>query len=211
MLDQSLSMEKDCNRSRAKYVSKSVEIRNEMVLVKPQVVMKILQTYCHDAYGSMLWDLNSQEAESFYKCWNTNVKLVYGIPRNTFTYLVEGHFAKHIPSLRNQILTRYSGFFRTLLHSPSSEVQLLARLSVKDPRSPTYKNLELLKKRTNLEQPYQYSQARIKSSLKNIEVPELETWRLSLLDNLISIRNEQLARSQDSASIVSMIESLCST
>ena len=68
MLDQSLSMEKDCNRSRAKYVSKSVEIRNEMVLVNPQVVMKILQTYCHDAYGSMLWDLSSQEAESFYKC-----------------------------------------------------------------------------------------------------------------------------------------------
>ena len=89
-------------------------------------MMKALQIYCHDAYGCMLWDLGSSEAESFFKCWNTNVKLINGLPRNTYTYLVEGHFGKHFVSLRNQVFMRYAGLFRSLLNSPSKEVQMLA-------------------------------------------------------------------------------------
>ena len=173
--------------------------------------MKALQTYCHDAYGSMLWDLSSPEAESYFKCWNTNVKLINGLPRSTFTYLVEGHFAKDIPSLRTQILSRYAGFYRTLLNSPSPEVQLLARLAEKDPRSPTYKNLRLLSRKTNIEKPWLFSSKRIKLSLPNSSVPEKETWRTGFLDKLICLRSEQLAWMQNIVKTGAMIESLCST
>ena len=211
LLEQSLTMESDCNRARAKYISKSVQIRNEMSAVNPDITMKVIQTYCHDAYGSMLWDLGSPEAESFYKCWNTNVKLVYGIPRNTFTYLIEGYFAKHMSSLRNQIFVRYSGFYRSLLSSPSTEVQLLARLASRDPRSPTFANLRLLKKKTNIDRPYLFSSTRIKLALPNQCVPVAETWRLGLLDKLFVVRSEYLARMEDSVKIVAMIENLCST
>ena len=211
LLDQSLSMEKDCNRARAKYISKSVEIRNEMACANPDITMKVIQTYCQDAYGSMLWDLESPEAESFFKCWNTNVKLVYGIPRQTFTYLVEGYFAKHMPSLRNQIYTRYTGFYRSLLCSPSPEVQLLARLATRDPRSQTFTNLRLLQKKTNIDKPYLFSSARIKLALPIKCVPDAEIWRVGLMDKLFTVRSEYLARMNDSARIVAMIESLCST
>ena len=71
----------------------------------------------------MLWDLSSDEAEKYFKCWNTCVKLTYGFPRNTFTYLVEGFLAADFTSLRNQVLSRYPGFFRNLLNSPSKEVK----------------------------------------------------------------------------------------
>ena len=63
------------------------------------------------------------------------VKLVHGAPRSTFTYLVEGHLAAGYVSLRNQILSRYSGFFRKLLNSPSKEVIILSRIVFKDSRS----------------------------------------------------------------------------
>ena len=52
-------------------------------------------------------------------------------------------------------------FFRTLLNSPSREAQL-AWLSVKDLRSPAYKNLHHLEKRTNLKQPSVHNLPRTK-------------------------------------------------
>ena len=72
-----------------------------------------------------------------FKAWNTTVKLLYGVPRSTFTYLVEGHLAGEHPSLRNQILSRYPAFFRKLLQSPNKEVRVLAIIVSSDPRLPT--------------------------------------------------------------------------
>jgi hypothetical protein len=44
-----------------------------------------------------------------FKCWNTCVKLIFGVPRSTFNYQVE-LLAEDQTSLRNQILARYPGF-----------------------------------------------------------------------------------------------------
>ena len=57
------------------------------------------------------------------------MKLIFRVPRSTFTYLVEGLFAEDQTSLRNQILARYPGFYRKLLTSPSKEVRVLARMA----------------------------------------------------------------------------------
>ena len=54
----------------------------------------------------MLWALDSDTAESYFKSWNTAVKLVFNVPRSTFTYLVEGQLAAGFTSLRNQIMSR---------------------------------------------------------------------------------------------------------
>ena len=188
-----------------------MEIRSELGTASPYVMMKALQIYCHDAYGCMLWDLGSSEAESFFKCWNTNVKLINGLPRNTYTYLVEGHFAKHFVSLRNQVFMRYAGFFRSLLNSPSKEVQMLARLVRNDPRSITYKNLRLVKQKTKLELPFAYGKARLLSSLPIQSVPDGEKWRLGLLDYLLFIRDDRAVRGIDASDITAMIQSLCNT
>ena len=76
----------------------------------------------------MLWSLDSDTAESYFKSWNTSIKLVYNGPRSTFTYLVEGFFAAGHMSLRNQVLSRYPSFVQNLLNSPSREVRLLANI-----------------------------------------------------------------------------------
>ena len=128
-------MEMDCNRARAKFIDKTVDVREQFAFALPRQQLQMIQILCCDGYGSMLWELQSNKAEQLFKCWNTAVKLVWGVPRSTFTYLVEGHLAGGQMSLRNQILSRYSGFFRGLLSSPSREVRLLARLVKSDPRS----------------------------------------------------------------------------
>jgi hypothetical protein len=86
----------------------------------------------------MLWDLKGNQ---YFKCWNTCVKLIFGVHRSTFTYLVEGLFAEDQTCLRNQILARYQGFYRKLLTSPSKEVRVPARMVTSDPRSTKCRNL----------------------------------------------------------------------
>ena len=77
-LDQVTNMERDCKRARASFITKSLEVRNQLSFADPQIILKALQIFCSDVYGCMLWDLSSDAAESLFKCWNTNVKLVFG-------------------------------------------------------------------------------------------------------------------------------------
>ena len=55
-------------------------------------------------YGAMLWPLEADPAQQYFRAWNTAVKLTHGVPRSTFTYLVEGFLAGQETSLRNQVL-----------------------------------------------------------------------------------------------------------
>ena len=114
-------MEKDWNRARAGFIDRSVDIREQFFFAQPKQVLEMIQILCSDAYGSMLWDLQSNPAEQYFKCWNTAVKLVYGVPRSTYTYLVEGFLAKDEKSLRNQVLSRYPGFYKKLQFLPTQQ------------------------------------------------------------------------------------------
>ena len=203
-------MEKDCNIARAKYIDKSVQLRQDLSFAKPDQILKAIQIFSSDAYGSMLWNLESEASEQFFKSWNTSVKLVYGVPRSTFTYLVEGHLASDHRSLRNQVLSRYPGYFRKLLESPSKEVRVLARIVSTDPRSTTCANLRYLERLTGLRTQC-YSLDRVKVSLPVQKVPAAEEWRLGLLDSLMKMKGEKYLRVEDNKRIFGMIDSLCST
>ena len=113
-LSQKTNMEKDCQRARAKFIAKSTEVREALRFAQPLHVLRAIEVMCMDAYGSMLWNLESDKAEQFYKSWNTCVKLVYNVPLSTFTYLVEGYLASNLISMRNKVLAQYAGFFRNL-------------------------------------------------------------------------------------------------
>ena len=60
-------MDKDCKKSRARFIAKSLEVRNQLSFAEPKIILKALQIFCADAYGSMLWELGSDSAESFFK------------------------------------------------------------------------------------------------------------------------------------------------
>ena len=166
---------------------------------------------CSDAYGCMLWDLCSNPAEQLFKSWNTCVKLVHGLPRNTFTYLVEGFLAADQITLRNQVLSRYPGFYRSLLNSPSREIRILVRMISDDPNSTTCKNLKHLARMTSLPKPQLYSSWRIKEALPVQYVPEKEIWRLGLISALMKVKRESYLMVNDMQHICAMLDSLAST
>ena len=210
-LHQSVTMDMDCHRARAKFIDKSVHTREQFYFAQPQQQLKMIQILCCDGYGSMLWDLKGNTAEQFFKSWNTCVKLINEVPRSTYTYLVEGFLADSQTSLRNQILGRYPAFYRKLLNSPSKEVRILARMVSSDPRSTTCRNLKYLRMTTKLDKIEDYSSWRVKAALPVEKVPERELWRLGLLSSLLNMKTEKHLKVQDSKQICSMIDSLCNT
>ena len=211
VLHQSVNMEKDCNRARAGFIDRSIDIREQFFFAQPGQIVKMLQLLCSDAYGSMLWDLQSNPAEQYFKCWNTAIKLVYGVPRSTYTYLVEGFLAKDQHSLRSQVLSRYPGFYRKLQSSPSKEVRMLVNMVSTDPRSSTCKNLRNLREKTGLEQPQCYSSWKVKNTLPVQKVPANQLWRLGLMSKLMELKQKKYIDVKDSQRITAMLDSLCST
>ena len=133
------------------------------------------------------------------------------MPRSTFTYLVEGYFAADEITFRNQILSRYPGFFRKLLLSPSKEVGILARIVANDPRSTTCLNLRYLRGITSMDKAELFSSWRIREALPIKTVPQCEVWRLGLLTTLLEMRSDKYRQVQDSKKFSAMIDSLCST
>ena len=112
---------------------------------------------------------------------------------------------------RNQILSRYPGFYRGLLNSPSKEVRVLARMVSKDPKSVTCRNLKYLEQRTSLNKPEFCSSWRVREALPVLKVPENETWRLGMISALMKVKKEKYIGVEDMKQVCAMLDSLAST
>ena len=205
---------------RAKYIDKTSEIRNTFSWAHPSQIMKAADVYAGDHYGSNLWQLNSHTAEMYFKSWNTLTKLfkswntltklAWGVPRSTHTYLVENVLASSFLSARHQVLGRYVTFFQSLLTSPNREVRILARIVSQDKRSVTRLNIEYVTKLSGLS-PWDFNKSRIVGALQKCEVKECDQWRLPFLTKLIEQRSYKLHIVEETLSIQTWIDSICST
>ena len=89
------------------------------------------------------------------------------------------------------LLLRFRTFFRSLLVSPSHEVQVAVRLAARDIRSPVGSNLALLRKESGGLDPWTCSPGQLKAALVKSEavpVPDADTWRLPYLRRLLTER-----------------------
>ena len=126
-----------------------------------------------------------------YSSMNTNLNLVWMIPRNCHTYLLDTVLAP--PGIifpRVTLLSRFLNFFRGLLDSPSPEVQMLARLGARDIRSNLGTNLIHVREEMGLE-PWCYGGKRVTDELREhnrARVPEVDEWRVPLLHKLLAER-----------------------
>ena len=203
-------MDHDATIKRARFIDKTLELRETFAFAMPGQILKAVQIYASDCYGVMLYDLSSQSSESYFKAWNTCVKLAWNVPRSTFTYIVENVLAPNFDSLRNQAYARYVNFFQNLFKSASREVRHLVRTVARDVRSVTSKNVSLIQDVTGLS-PWDYSKWRIREKLAKPAIPDNNEWRTGLLVKLLELRKEQEAISEDTKQLSAMIDSLCST
>ena len=176
----------DIKIKRAKFIDKSIEIRETFSFADPIQILQAVNIYCCDHYGSMLWDLYGDMAGQYYRYWNMCAKLAWNCPRSTHSYFVTCQLAADFVSIRTKILGTYVKFFKTLLNSKCPEVALVANLVGRDVQSTTGKNIARLPEETGLN-PWVATPFMIKKVLTENEatVPEEDKWRLPLLEKLI--------------------------
>ena len=212
VLLKTMSMDADCSRARGSFMGRASDIRENMFFADPDQKMKAISLYCCDGYGSMLWDLQSDAAESYFKAWNVQSRLAWDVSYKTHTYLVENYFCDNHISLRNQIFSRYPKFAQKLKTSPSSEIRFLFEILVDDARSQLCKNLRFLKQITKVN-PLSTPIWNFKTLLPRNMLPQNEQWRIRWLDALIEVRKTKkfsdLNLNEESA--MSMLKSLCIT
>ena len=92
------------------------------------------------------------------------MKLVWDVPKSTHTYLVDNFFATNHLSVKNQLLSRYVNFFRSLLKCNSKEIKVLANIVSRDVRSVTGKNLNFIERDSGL-YPWKVSSANVRVML----------------------------------------------
>ena len=95
---------------------------------------------------------------------------------------------KDMTSLKNQILSRYPCFVRKLLDSPSKEIRFLVKNVINDQRSITARNITYIQNLTDLD-VLNYASWRIKQCLPIKTVPNVDSWRTSLLSIILEARH----------------------
>ena len=206
------NMEHDVEIKRAKFINSAVEVEEVFKAAAPSEVVKALKVYSSSFYGSNLWDLGGEKARQVFNSWSTSVKLAWGLPQQTRTYILQHLLSCGFSSAKVDIITRFVKFFQGLRSSASYEVQVLSRLLARDLQSVTGKNLNLVQEMTRLN-PWTTSRGKLKAALEDhemVDVPLLDRWRLPYLCKLLSQRSEAFfhANEDEQKRLTELINSL---
>ena len=142
----------------------------------------------------------------------TAVKLAWGCPQYTRTYILQQMLCCGFTSAKVDILSRYVKFFHSLRSSACLEVRVMSRLLARDIRSVTGKNLSHVKVVSGLD-PWCTSNSKMREALvaaEVVEVPQQDRWRLPYLSSLLSQRRVAhiTAQEDDEKWLTGLIDSL---
>ena len=110
------------------------------------------------------------------------------------------------------MFSRYGGFVRKLLQSPSKEISFVANMVINDHRSVTCKNLSYLNELTGMNVIYE-ANWKVRAALPRQHVPESELWRINLLSTFMDIKISKTHSmyNMDKVKTDLFIASLCKT
>ena len=209
-LHQLCTMEFDANMKRGQFIDNSVKIQETFSFANPPELLQAVQTYAGHWYGAMLWDLYGVKAGQLYRSWNTSVKVAWDVPRATHTYLVDNLLSCGLLNVKQQLVSRFVNFFRSLLKSQSKEVKVVASIVARCARSTTGRNLMNIQVETNMD-PWREEAWKIRQAVKFEEVPDREGWRVQYLAKLIRAKQEMETRCEPVEEIERLIGSLCTS
>ena len=190
-LSEDGTMQCDAIQKRAQFINCAVKIRESFSFAHPDEQLQAAEKYCTSVYGFNLYDFNSKEFGMICSAWKTSVKLAWGVHRGCRTYILQQVLAPGVTSLRVNLLMRFRTFFRSLLISPSQEVQVAVRVAARDIRTPVGSNLALLRQESGGLDPWTCSPGQLRAALLKSEavpVPDRDRWRIPYLQQLLKER-----------------------
>ena len=203
----------DIKEKTAALITRSLEVRDQFSFAQPMEVLQAVNVYCCDHYGSMLWDLQGDGVKKYFNSWKTCIKLAWGVPRATHSYFLD-YLSGGLVTVRRDVLSRYAGFYKSLLTSPCREVNILARVVAKDIRTTTARNMRMLEQETGgLTWAAPGVKIRERLACREPSAPGVDAWRIPYLGRLLEQR-DQLAYqgeelSEELDEVQALIDSLC--
>ena len=198
------------NRARGSYMRRADDLRAQLYWSWPSTKMKSIELLASDNFGCNLWNFQSDAAVSYFKSFNIQSRLAWGLDRETKTCLIEKYFCADLTSLRKMVLTRYPGFVKKLLSSPCMELRFLSSIVFEDRRSVTCRNISYINSLTKMD-VMREPKWKIKYASIYQSDEEPEPWRLSLLTTLLDIKMNQKLElwKLPMETLNDMIKSLC--
>ena len=129
----------DIRQKRAQYIQRNNELLQEFHFANPQTKSEINQIYNMSFSGSPLWDLFSEDVISLEKTYNTSLRLIWDIPRETHRYFLEP--VSNQCHLKFSLMKRFLSFRNQIQKSEKSTLKALFSICQNDCRSVTGKNL----------------------------------------------------------------------
>ena len=134
------SMTNDISIKRAKFIGKVHSLNQEFHFCHPDVVMNLYKIYTCSFYSSSLYDLFSNKLDQLYRTWNKAVRILFDVPMDTHTYLIEPISKSLHPKV--MLSSRFVTFHKTNTFCKKPSVRLLASLAASDQRTSYGRNLK---------------------------------------------------------------------
>ena len=189
MLQSDNSMRIDIAQKRGAFIGKINSLLQEFHHVKPDMFLKLMNTYATSLYGSNTWDILSSDCERLYTSYNVTIRIVLQVDRCTHRYLIEP--LSECLHLKTRIASRYVTFYNSLVTSKKLPVRFLARMTEHDTRTVLGRTLATLLTQCGLqfEELPQLNSNLVKMKLCYREVPDDELWRVSLCKEMLKIKH----------------------
>ena len=194
--------------ARAKFIDKSVSLQEMFNFAKPAEVLAAISIYACDFYGSNLWNLYGERAGQLYRAYNTSVKLSWGLPRSTHTWLVTSLLGCGLPTARERILSGYTGFLARLTKSASFEVRVMAEMETRDASSTIGLNIYNFRNEFGVD-PRSVTPKEVKTMMREVLPPvhPEEEWKLHLLEEMLQER--ELLKAEGREEETDLVQSFC--
>ena len=200
-LQQDNSMKIDINLKRGAFIGKTNSLLQEFHYADPQVLLKLIQTYACNIYGSNIWDLFSPECNKLYTSYNVTLRNILNLPRTTHRYVLE--CLTDMPHLYVQLLSRYITFTKSL-QSSSFPIRFLSSLCISDMRTVIGRSLSKISELCDNLQGINFLTANeVKQKIKYARIPSTETWRIGVINDMLdAINSPTTGLSYDEALVV---------
>ena len=202
------SMKIDISVKRAKFIGKVHSLNQEFYFCNPNVVMNLYNIYNCSFYSSSLYDLFSSKLDQLYSTWNKTVRILFQLPLDTHTYLIETVSKSLHPKV--MLCSRFVNFHKTNSKSSRQAIQMLTRISCFDQRTAYGRNLKNISEECKVSVD-KLNNATVKKVMKYKEIPENEAWRAKLVDELLGAKFGNLTIELTKQKIEDILSYTCSS
>lgn len=108
-LTSTCSLASDVMEKRAKFISKVYSLNQEFCFAFAETRLRLWYIYNTAFFGSNCWKFSSAEVEKFGKTWNVNHRIMFNLPRETHSWIVE-----ELTGAEHSIQMIYSRFVKYL-------------------------------------------------------------------------------------------------